>query len=303
MAKRVVIRIALVVPPVVGLLASIGPAAQAVRDGIGLLWPAGAVGILSAMCLVESWFLWRSRQPRAGREEGNEARLGASEEREAAYEAVLAASEPYINAHRGMPDLSEPQDVYLPELEEAERAVETANQNFVAARQLIEQHGSRPVFEATLRLEDAANAGNLDLAARIRREDLVPAIRADRNLLSHDPAGSPTDRELKSAIDNLLDELATIHSRLTEAIDASFYGYKFSLPSTAYVKSRDVIGLRSSDAREVLREVYVQADALNSKMPGVTADGIALEYVDSPDPSQLREAVSGAQQILRGLRP
>lgn len=302
MTKRVASALSFLVP-LVGLLASVGPAAETVRDAFGFLWPAGVVGILSGICLGESWLLWRSSQVRAEAAKDDEGSTGVTEQREAAYEAMLSASEPYINAHRGMPEFSDPQEIYLPDLEEAERAVDTANQNFVAARWLIEQHGSRSVLEATLRLEDAVNAGNLDLAARVRREDLVPAIRADRNLLSHDPAGSRTDRELKSAIDNLLDELATIHGRLTEAIDTGFYGYKFSLPSTAYVKSRDVIGLRSSDAREVLREVYVQADALNNKMPGVTADGIALEHVGSPDPSQLREVVSRAQQILRDLRP
>jgi len=286
----------------VGLLASVGPATQVVRDAIGVIWPAVLVGILSVICLVESLLLWRLQRPRGEEVDGNEVPLMETEQRETAYEAVLAAAEPYINAHRGMPDLSEPHDIYLPELEEAERAVDTANQNFVAARQLIEQHGSRSVLEATLRLEDAVNAGDLNLAAQIRRKDLVPAIRADRNLSSSDPAESQADRELKSAIDNLLDEMATIHRRLTDAINASFYGYKFFLPSAAYVKDRDVIGLRSSEAREVLREVYVQADALNSETPGGTSDGIALEYVRTDAP-HLLEAVSRAQRMLLDLRP
>lgn len=116
-------------------------------------------------------------------------------------------------------------------------------------------------------------------------------------------AAGPTDGQLAGAIDDLLDELATIHGRLTDAIDAEYYGYKFFLPSAEYTKNRNVISAWSSEARAVLSEVYVQADALNNKMPGPTADGIEMAYVDSPDPVRLREIVSRAQATLRDLRP
>lgn len=42
---------------VVGLLASIGPAAQSVRDGIAFLWPVGIVGILVVLCLLQGLLL------------------------------------------------------------------------------------------------------------------------------------------------------------------------------------------------------------------------------------------------------
>lgn len=115
-------------------------------------------------------------------------------------------------------------------------------------------------------------------------------------------AADPTDEQLASAIDDLLDELATIDSRLTEAIDAEFYGYKFFLPASEYHKHKATISTRSGEARAVLSEVYVQADALNSKMPGPTADGIEMALVDTPDPVRLRETVSRARAILRQLR-
>lgn len=115
-------------------------------------------------------------------------------------------------------------------------------------------------------------------------------------------AAGPTDQQLASAIDDLLDELATIDSRLAEAIDAEFYGYKFFLPSSEYHKHKATISARSGEARAVLSEVYVQTDALNGKMPGSTEDGIEMALVDSPDPVRLREIVSRAQATLRHLR-
>lgn len=287
----------------VTLLASVGPAAQTVRDAFGFLWPAGIVGILSVLCLGESWLLWRCKQPSAGGTKREDASTGATEQREVAYEAVLSLSEPYINAHRGMPDYQDPQEVDLFELEEAEHAVDTANQHFVGARQLIEQHGSGPVLEATLKLEEAVNAGDLDRAAEVRRKDLVPAIRADRKLAKFDPVEQQADQELTLAIDNLLDELATIHSELTRAIDKNHYDYNLRFPSAAYVKHRETIGLRSGEAREVLSEVYVQVKALNRQLPGGTSDGIDLEHVRDPDAHMLREIVARAQATLRQLRP
>lgn len=115
-------------------------------------------------------------------------------------------------------------------------------------------------------------------------------------------AAGPTDEQLASAIDDLLDELATIDSRLAEAINAEFYGYKFFLPSSEHHKHKATISARSGEARAVLGEVYVQADALNGRMPGPTADGIEMALVDNPDPAALRETVSRAQAILRDLR-
>lgn len=112
-----------------------------------------------------------------------------------------------------------------------------------------------------------------------------------------------SDEELASAIDDLQDELATIHSRLSEAIEAKFFSYKFLLPSAAYTRHKGVISARSSQAREALSEVYVQADALNTKLPGGSSDGIAMEHVRSPDAVELRETVSRAQATLSQLRP
>ncbi|HEX6781565.1 MAG TPA: hypothetical protein VF125_05975 [Solirubrobacterales bacterium] len=125
--------------------------------------------------------------------------------------------------------------------------------------------------------------------------------RGDPN---HEAGDNSSDLQFAAAIDDLLDELATIHSRLTEALDAGFYGYKFFLPTAAYAANRNVISARSSEAREVLSEVYVAADALNHKMPSAAvSDGIAIEHVPTPDGARLREVVSRAQATLRQLRP
>jgi hypothetical protein len=119
---------------------------------------------------------------------------------------------------------------------------------------------------------------------------------------SAETAPAATDEEVASAIDDLLDELATIDSRLREAIDAEFYGYKFFLPSNAYTANRKVISARSSEARKALSEVYVAADELNRKMPGQTEDGIEMAHVSSPDAVWLRETVARAQILLRNIR-
>lgn len=131
-----------------------------------------------------------------------------------------------------------------------------------------------------------------------------------RQIAPHLPTGGgstavagETDEEFASAIDDLLDELATIDSRLTDAINANYYGYKFFLPSATYHQHKAAMSTRSSDAREVLSEVYVQADALNEKIPGGASDGIEMEHVSSPDPVKLLEIVSRAQATLRQLRP
>lgn len=135
------------------------------------------------------------------------------------------------------------------------------------------------------------------VATRVR-----PYLAADSSTTGPTPEAT-TDEELVAAVDDLLDELATIHGRLSDAIDAGFYSYKFFLPSAAYTANRNVIGARSGQAREVLSEVYVQADALNDKMPGGDSDGIALEHVPSPDAARLREIVSRAQAAIRQIRP
>ncbi len=123
------------------------------------------------------------------------------------------------------------------------------------------------------------------------------AIEVSRQLAPHLPAtagrtviAEGTNSEFASAIDDLLDEQVTIDSRLLDAINTSYYGYKFFLPSEAYHRHQAAVSARSSDAREVLGEVYVQADALNEKFPGGTSDGIEMEYVTSPDPVRLRKS-------------
>lgn len=107
--------------------------------------------------------------------------LGSTrEKREAAYDAILSTSEPYINAHREVDALSE-SNVYPPDLEEAEVARDLANVAYVAARQRVEQYGVKPVLDAALHIEDAVNRGDYDQAATERRDQLVPAVRKDMN--------------------------------------------------------------------------------------------------------------------------
>jgi hypothetical protein len=93
------------------------------------------------------------------------------ERREAAYSAILSTSEAYINAHRGVDALDYP-GVYTPDLEAAETAVNHANQQFVAARQALEQHGVKPVLDAARDIEDSINKRDYDKAADIRRDHL-----------------------------------------------------------------------------------------------------------------------------------
>jgi hypothetical protein len=179
---------------VLTFIATVGPAAGAVSDAASALWPVGIVGLLVAINVVLGIALWRKPRPQSELEEGRRPRAEDSpalqglpesassrEKREAAYDAILSTSEAYINAHRGMPDLADAQDVYLPDVEEAEHLVAVANQNFVAARQRVEQHGVEPVLEAVREVETAVNQGAFDRAFQLRRDAMVPAIRSDMN--------------------------------------------------------------------------------------------------------------------------
>lgn len=174
---------------VMGLLASVGPAAQAIQNAFVFLWPTGIVGLLATLCLL--LLLDRSRASRgnppvaAAEHEPSVEKVALPVEsgnrremREAAYSAILSTSEAYINAHVGVDALAYP-GVYTPELEEAEAVCDAANQAFVSARQKVEQHGVRPVLNAVLAVEDAVNKRAYDEAAERRRNQLVPAIRAD----------------------------------------------------------------------------------------------------------------------------
>lgn len=175
---------------VVGLLASIGPAAQSVRAGIEFLWPVGIVGILVVFCLLLLWERRTIQAPSPSPTPAGGPNVGGTqtpvdsgssrEKREAAYNAVLSTSEAYVNAHREVDALSDP-NVYPPDLEEADAARRLADAAFVAARQHVEQHGVKPVLDAALRIEDAVNRGDYDQAAEARRDQLVPAVRKDMN--------------------------------------------------------------------------------------------------------------------------
>lgn len=57
---------------IVTLLATIGPATQAVGDGFEFLWPGGIVGILIGLCLVQAFFCWRGRGRLRGLSEGRD---------------------------------------------------------------------------------------------------------------------------------------------------------------------------------------------------------------------------------------
>jgi hypothetical protein len=163
---------------IVGALAAVGPAANTVRDAVSSLWPIGVASILAASCAVEGWLLLRCHQKPAGTESDPQMLDLHREKRAAAYSAILSTSEAYINAHRELANFDDP-DAYGPDLEAADSAVDHANQQFVAARQAVEQYGIDPILEAVQDLEDAINRGDCNGAAAIRRERLVPAIRQD----------------------------------------------------------------------------------------------------------------------------
>jgi hypothetical protein len=74
--------------------------------------------------------------------------------------------------------LEEEANIYVPELREAEAETANANQQFVSARQQVEQHGSQAVLDVVRAIEAAVNSGDLDGAVRLRHDRLVPAIRA-----------------------------------------------------------------------------------------------------------------------------
>lgn len=44
---------------VITSLATVGPAARAIGDGFGFLWPGGVVGVLVGLCLVQAFLPWR----------------------------------------------------------------------------------------------------------------------------------------------------------------------------------------------------------------------------------------------------
>jgi hypothetical protein len=169
---------------VIGLVASIAPAAQTTRDAVEFLWPIGIVALLLGICLLLILDRWKARRVEPGRENANESGresvdpLGSREKREAAYSDVLTTTEAYINAHRELATFDEP-GFYVPDVEAAESTVNRANQQFVAARQAIEQYGIDPILEAVQDLEDAINRNDCDGAAAIRRDRLVPAVRQD----------------------------------------------------------------------------------------------------------------------------
>lgn len=170
MTKKVVLALPLIAA-IVAILAEVGPAAGTVRDGLSFLWPTGIVCILGLGCVLEGWLLWRCR-PRADV-------LADRKEQEAAHRAALVAVEPYINAHRTEAAvLEEEANIYVPELREAEAETANANQQFVSARQQVEQHGSQAVLDVVRAIEAAVNSGDLDGAVRLRHDRLVPAIRA-----------------------------------------------------------------------------------------------------------------------------
>jgi hypothetical protein len=106
-----------------------------------------------------------------------------------------------------------------------------------------------------------------------------------------------------SAVDDLLDELSTIDTRLTEAIKGEFYAFNFFLPATAYHRHKNAISARSADAREALSNVYVQADALNERVRRCGQDGVEMNVIPEPDPLMLKESVSRDSATLRQLRP
>lgn len=175
---------------IISLAASIGPAAQATRDAAEFLWPVGVVALLFVICLSLLWDRWKAGHVEpvsiaspANSDEGGPEPVDLAnrrERREAAYSDVLTTSEAYINAHRAGAVFDEPDiNVYVPDLEEANRNIEQANINFVTARHRVEQYGIDPILEAAQDLEDAINRGDVDKAAEIRRDVLVPAIRTD----------------------------------------------------------------------------------------------------------------------------
>jgi ribosome-binding protein aMBF1 (putative translation factor) len=61
---------------VITSLATIGPAARAIGDGFGFLWPGGVVGVLVGLCLMQAFLHWRrsilaaSEPSRDGQEQG-----------------------------------------------------------------------------------------------------------------------------------------------------------------------------------------------------------------------------------------
>jgi hypothetical protein len=130
-----------------------------------------------------------------------------------------------------------------------------------------------------------------------------PHLETGAEVISVSALPGPSDEAVREAVDDLLDELATIDGRLAEAIDREYYAWDFFLPSAEYAKHRSTIGARSGEVRQAISAVYVDTDALNGKMPGGDSDGIGMHFVNGPDASELRTKVEAARAALTQLRP
>jgi hypothetical protein len=111
-----------------------------------------------------------------------------------------------------------------------------------------------------------------------------------------------TNSEVAPAIDDLLDELATMVSRLTDAINIEYYPSGFFLPSNAYHARKELISGLSGDVRRELGQIYVQADTLNTKLSPYR-EGAEMVEITNPDPQDLVTRTLRVQETLRELRP
>lgn len=111
----------------------------------------------------------------------------------------------------------------------------------------------------------------------------------------HEPA--PPSPTYRSAVDDLLDELASIRTRVAQALRDSRYGPNFILPAHQYTAHKDRLPV---EVRAALRDVYVRADHLNREIDARGRD--RAEPLREDHLEELVAAIDRAETSLGGKR-
>jgi TIR domain len=132
-------------------------------------------------------------------------------------------------------------------------------------------------------------------------EDLIAALEAQPasaiNTAEDAGAAGPAffPAADQAAVNDLLDELATLHKRVARALEAGHYPWDFELPAFAYHDHKNKVW---QAAREALRDVYVTADDLNTQLHRRESNGCTVLPED--DLPGLLRAIEHAELVLRG---
>jgi hypothetical protein len=104
--------------------------------------------------------------------------------------------------------------------------------------------------------------------------------------------------EFAASAHQVLDELATIRMRVSEAKQNGSFAWNFELPGSAWPGNRDVIAaMTPTVTRSAVADVYVRADHLNRRARDEQGDGRAVSSDDDLD--EMLRAVHVAEVSLR----